>query len=435
MKNNIFVMGVLLAAALSFIGCVKDASVAQVTEGVPYTIKADLSDTKTVNDGVSTKWKSGDALSVFHAVAGGEDYVSDGKFTVSSTDPEAGVFTGELAGTLDAPEYDWYAIYPYSANRTTPASQTVSYSIIGSSSGQTQTGYGDMSHISGGKSPLYGVAKAVSGSELPVMNMKYLASLVRIRVVNNSSDPLVITSAEFSAPEEIVGSFYIDIAQETPVYKARSVTTAKSTAALSVTDGGNLVKGSSADLYMLIKPFTAEKGETLTLTVNNIKRTLTVADDVEFHAGKIKTLEFVINEGDIKDPSEYNNPDGKQWFFTMYTGGFHDEAHRTVGVVDLGVVAAGKCTCAVQCPDPAGRIMWGSIFNNVEFDYEITPYDDESGIITLTEMGVSFSYSGLAGNTMVLEDEWGVYGAEGASYECEAGLYNVTSYFNQYGGM
>lgn len=433
--KKISIMLSAVAAAFAFSGCAeKYQTVRDASES--FTLHAELSDTKTANDGMSTVWVKNDALSVFHADAGENEYVSDGKFIVDADDPASGVFSGAVSGSLDGnAAYDWYAIYPYASNRTTPASQSIAVSAIGSSIAQTQTKYGDMSHISEGKSPLYGVVKNVSGTDLPSMRMNYLASLVRIKVVNRSGKTITVTSAEFTAPEQIVGSFFIDFAAEEPVYKAKSTAAAKSTAVLSVTGNEELPSGSTADLYMLVKPFVAEQGEDLVLKVNNLKKTLTMTKDVKFSAGKIKTLEFVINEGEIKEPSEYDTPDGKQWFFTMYTGGFQDEAHRTVGVIDLGVVTAGKCTCAVQSPDVSGRIMWGSIFNIVELDYEITPFDDASGIITLPEIGFTFSYSGLAEKTMILDDEWGVYGEEGTSYDCESGLYNVTSYFNQYGGM
>ena len=172
--------------------------------------------------------------------------------------------------------------------------------------------------------------------------MNYLASLVRIKVVNKSGKTITVTSAELTAPEQIVGSFYIDFAAEEPVYKAKSTAAAKSTAVLSVTGNEELLSGSTADLYMLVKPFVAEQGEELVLKVNNLTKTLTMKKDVRFSAGKIKTLEFVINEGEIKEPSEYSTPDGKQWFFTTYAGGFIDDDHKVVGVIDLGVVTGGN---------------------------------------------------------------------------------------------
>ena len=433
--KKISIMLSAVAAAFAFSGCAeKFQTISDASES--FTIRADLSETKTANDGMSTVWVKNDALSVFHADAGENEYVSDGKFTVDAGDPLSGVFSGAVSGSLDGnAAYDWYAIYPYASNRTTPASQSVAVSAIGSSSAQTQTKYGDMSHISGGKSPLYGVVKNVSGTELPSMRMNYLASLVRIKVVNRSGKTITVTSAELTAPEQIVGSFYIDFAAEEPVYKAKSTAAAKSTAVLSVTGNEELLSGSTADLYMLVKPFVAEQGEELVLKVNNLTKTLTMKKDVRFSAGKIKTLEFVINEGEIKEPSEYSTPDGKQWFFTTYAGGFIDDDHKVVGVIDLGVVTGGKCTCAMQTFNAVGKMMWGSVFNEVAFDYEIVPNDDTSGSIILTEIGLSFEYSDLEENTMVLTDSWGVFNGESESFRTEAGLFDVTEYMNPYGGM
>ncbi len=55
---------------------------------------------KTVNDGLDTKWASGDAINLFHAAAGQKTYINDGKFSLSSEDVVNGLFKGKLSQAL-----------------------------------------------------------------------------------------------------------------------------------------------------------------------------------------------------------------------------------------------------------------------------------------------------------------------------------------------
>ena len=67
--------------------------------GYPFEIVASTVDTKTVNDGMSTKWAEGDQINLFHAVTGSTDYKSNGAFVIN--DVEAGSFNGNLCEELD----------------------------------------------------------------------------------------------------------------------------------------------------------------------------------------------------------------------------------------------------------------------------------------------------------------------------------------------
>ena len=55
---------------------------------------------KTVNDGLDTKWASGDAINLFHDAAGQKTYINDGKFSLSSEDVVNGLFKGKLSQAL-----------------------------------------------------------------------------------------------------------------------------------------------------------------------------------------------------------------------------------------------------------------------------------------------------------------------------------------------
>ena len=143
MKKAFFFAG-LAAAALTFVGCNKEADYAG--NGTPVEIVLNTVDTRTVNNGLETKWKANDALSVFYAPAGSTDWSENTKFTV--TDTEAGLAKGEVS--LTAESNDWYLFYPYTLQIPNPKSlaadgSRVGYVYIGSGSNSSQKQTGQMS--------------------------------------------------------------------------------------------------------------------------------------------------------------------------------------------------------------------------------------------------------------------------------------------------
>lgn len=288
-------MGLICAAAFTLTNCTKELeSQSPVKEGVPFEITASTGSTKTTNDGLNTVWAPDDALSVFHAVAEGDTYVTDGQFTFTSENS----FTGTLAEALGASQsYDWYAFYPYSKYNKTPAgtsSENFGFTTIGGTS-QTQNG-SNMSHIAGKACPMYGIATGVSASTTPNILMNHLTSVVKIHLTNNSGTNMTVNSISFTAPEDIVGTYYINFASSPVVYTKRDAAYVSNTATLSVDGGGVISDGSSADFYIAIKPFTAAKGSKLSLSVNGSEKEITLDSDVTFTAGKIKTLNYTVSE-------------------------------------------------------------------------------------------------------------------------------------------
>lgn len=296
MKMNmkkIISWGMMLAAAFTLTNCAKeiDAPVQEPESvGYPFEIIASTVDTKTVNDGMSTKWVAEDQINVFHALGESAEYVNDGAFTVS--DVEAGIFTGTINDELDVEEeYDWYVLYPYNENVITPGEKTAGFTYIGYSTGLHQYGYNSMASLKGSACPLYGVTK-YSGVR-PEITMNHLSSIVAINVTNKNEEPLTISEASFTATEDIVGAYFIDITGESVVYTPRGENYVKNTAAVIVkSDATALAKDQSAILYAAIKPFTAPAGQKLTLSVNGYSKEIELSKAVTFTAGKIKTLNF-----------------------------------------------------------------------------------------------------------------------------------------------
>lgn len=298
MKKLSLFLGMALAASLSLTNCTEkiEGPIAPATPaGIPFEISADIS-TKTTNDGLATKWATDDAINLFHAETGKTVYVSDGEFKLDAT--RKGVFTGSLAGGgLNASKsYDWYAIYPYNKNVTTPANNatTAKWCYVGgrSDTPAVQNGNNSTSHLVKSYAPLWGKVANVPSNEKPSMMMQHLASVVKVKVTNTTEKPLTVNSVAFTSTEPIVGQFYIDVTGTAVEYTTATGLYNSSTASLTVNGAAPLANGESAVYYIPIKPHTVAKDATLKISVNGYEKPLTLPKDVTFTAGSIKTLAF-----------------------------------------------------------------------------------------------------------------------------------------------
>lgn len=290
MKNTILASGIALAAALSLVGCSKEPGVVAVPDGAPFEVSTLI--TKTANDGIHTTWTADDAISLYHAVSGSADYKSDGEFKVDAA--LSGKFSGTLSESLDpAGTYDWYALYPYTADALTPASSAAGGITVGGIT-QTQTGNGSSAHLSGEACPLYGIAKAVGASATPSLEMKNLSSVIRVNVTNNGTSPLTVKSVSFTSSEDIVGTYYVDYTGGAPAYVKTSDSEVSSTATLRVKNGEAIAVGKSAQFYIAIKPHTAPAGTVLKLRVNGTENSYTLTSARTFAAGKMASASISV---------------------------------------------------------------------------------------------------------------------------------------------
>lgn len=263
-----------------------------------FEVFATPGDTRTVNDGMSTAWLNGDRFNLFHASAGTESYVSDGAFTVD--DPETGHAVGNVQ-SLGTGKKDWFLLYPYASSATLPTAVPVTVGApVGSS--QVQALADDMSGLAGKYFPLMGHASAVSADAVPSLTVSPALSVLAVNVTNATDSPVAVTQIRFKAPEAIVGSFKVDVTGAEPVYTAVS---AADEAVLTVQEGVSLPAGDNGVFYLGIKPFSAGAGATLTLTVNDEVRTVTLTRPVTFAAGKIKTLNMTLEASGPSDPGTY----------------------------------------------------------------------------------------------------------------------------------
>lgn len=308
MKKQILTLGMMCAAAFALTNCDKQSTEPQrPTEGTPFEIIASAVDTKTTNDGLHTNWAEGDALNLFHAEAGSTVYGSNDKFTWTG---EGNKFSGTLTENLETGKsYDWYAVYPVNTNEkyiiTTPAGSEDGdgFTYIGHSKGAYQQGNNSTAHLKETLCPLYGVAKGVDANSSVNIAMHHLASVVKIVVKNSNDAPLTVSSIEFTAPEDIVGSYFIDITKSPVTYTKSADNYVKNVATLEVKDGTPIAKGESAEFYIPIKPFTAASGSTLKISVNGYEKPLEMTKDVIFNAGEIKAVSFNYDKTTVVEES------------------------------------------------------------------------------------------------------------------------------------
>ena len=305
MKKFLFSLG-LIAMAFNLTNC------AQYEEATPITapqgdfelFASNASIARTANDGVNTLWATSDALNVFHAVTDMTEYTLDGKFTLASGSTDR--FTGNLNGELDPQEeYDWYVIYPYEENRTSPtASDKKGYTGVGcyASSTQKQNGYNSTKHLSGVDFPIAGVKKAVSAASAPTVAMKNLASVLAFNITNTIDAEVVVKSVTFTAPESIIGTYYINFTDiDNVVFTDSGDYYVSKSATVEVSNGTALAKGALATVYMGIKPFTAAAGSEFTVSVtadvNGVEsvytKTVNSEKGIKFSSNTIKS--FPVN--------------------------------------------------------------------------------------------------------------------------------------------
>lgn len=359
--------------ALTQCASIQEIEVPSSPEG-NFEVFAAPEDTRTVNEGKSTRWVSGDSFNLFHAAAGATSYVSDGSFTVD--DVQTGHATGTVKSLGDK-SYDWYMVYPYNTSATTPKAVPVT---IGAAAGkaQVQSGADSQAHLAGAAVPLSGRAKAVAADETPVLPVAPAVSVIAVNVTNPGEADAQINEIRFRAPEAIVGSFQVDVTGDSPVFTPVS---ASEEATLTVKGGTLLKKEESAVFYLVIKPFFATAGSTLTLTVNDEIHTVTLTRSVTFSAGKIKTLNVTL------DPSE-PQPQGTYYFKRVST--------FTPGKKYILVAADTDSEENVQL-----RMAQAIPVGNEKGRLECEDVEEENEIITLSSQENAFTFYEGEGGTLI----------------------------------
>lgn len=303
MKHNKTISLILCAGAI--LSCTQELSPdeGEAAGGQPFTVTLDSGafapDTKTVNDGMMTKWGDADQISLYFSETGKEiSFVRNQAFTIADT--RTGRFEGSLAEELIPDKnYDWYAIYPYNTNHSVLGTYGFYTYKTGIELVQTQTGNDSKAHLAGTDCILIGKVENVPSSEYPTIRMKPAASVVDFNVKNSTGSDIEVKeikvwSSNGMVPSKAVMGFdftkplfdavmnpYLPDGQELWKYFN-----------LNIKDGAAYGSGSSAHFYATTLPVTLNPADQIKV------RVITSAGSQTF----VKTLEesLVLESGAIK---------------------------------------------------------------------------------------------------------------------------------------
>ena len=264
------------------------------------------STTRTTNDGTYTLWSDGDQINIFHKASGGNNYISDGIFTLQ--DSAENRFKGNLSadGALNSgTTYDWFASYPYKASLTSPSGEGATF-IIGSpsTSYQTQVGNNNSNHIAGEYMPLVGGVMVVSADATPSITVKNVASMVEMIVQNNSDKEVSIKSISMGITgANLVGKFQVDFRDVEKIVCIPISDEVSNSATLKIENGATISPHAQASFYMAVAPCVAKSGADISFDITLqtpegekvCSKSQTLTDVILFNSGKNKRIVLNYN--------------------------------------------------------------------------------------------------------------------------------------------
>ena len=262
------------------------------------TISVNQGGTRTTNDGNSTLWAEGDALSVIHSKVGDDTFWSS-RFGYSGGNS----FQGSVSRLSSS--NDWYAVYPYMEENNAANEIHLDFPTR-----QVQVGNDNKSHFSGEQFPMFGKKTGVSRSDELSLSMKNVLSAAGFKVKNTEDYPIVVKEIELTSSSYIAGGFKMDLTSEEPVFTAES---GSKTVRLVVTDGEAIASNEFAQFYMAIAPFDIPAGGSFEIKVvaenasnpgTNVVyyHTYELTDGASFVSGIIKTVNVNFDDDSSQDP-------------------------------------------------------------------------------------------------------------------------------------
>lgn len=262
------------------------------------TISVSQPGTRTSNDGNSTLWSEGDAISVIHTTTGGNTFWASW----------FGFYGGNMfQGSVNrlSSSNDWYAVYPYVEENIAANEIHLDFPAR-----QVQAGNSNKSHFSGEQFPMFGKKTEVARADELSISMKNLLSAAEFKVTNTEDYPIVVKEIELTGPSYIAGGFKVDLTSEKPALTAKS---GSKTIRLVVTDGEAVASGENALFYMAVAPFDIPAGGSFEIKVvaentsnpgTNIVyyHTYELTGGTSFSSGSIKTVNVNFDDDSSQNP-------------------------------------------------------------------------------------------------------------------------------------
>lgn len=328
--KRLLTIGLMLASALAFTNCTEQLvdqnfaneniletsnTIIAEGEGIPYDVFVGDPETKTLIDYTNGYWRTTwldqatiqknnlngvepDQIILYSKPKDGTTYYRHGAFTYIGNQK----FTGEIVDQSLAAINNWYSIYPY---RTANGSTTIDNEIVTiGSKAVTQESGGSMKHICGSNHPMYGIKNNVSNEQSVRFKMSHLYALVALEIVNvgdgiksedNTDASIVINNAKFTAPEEIVGDFIVNILGDQPSFiKANNATNLSKVVDIQLGSPITIDSGTSSTIYFAVKPFNAS-GQKIKISINGSEKEVTMPANSKFEVGKMTTLRIPVS--------------------------------------------------------------------------------------------------------------------------------------------
>ncbi len=289
--KRIFTFGLLVAAAFALTNCAQKESYAPVQEEATKYVNFEIvvklpAETKTYNDGMSTKWSDDDQIGLIARYYENQSdvwykpnyvFVSDpldnpfvhqgnGKFLGKLEQELWNATIGSIANLIpNAQKSGFTAVYPYGSDGAVPASTV-------------QNGYDSMAHLAGANCPLAAEINLSWSQDygsmwsderpytLPEVILEHVTSVIEVAVTNNTAAAVNVNEVDFLVDGAV---------------KATTV----------VENAGALAAGETAMVYIVVEPGTYSN---LSFTVNGTFVKSINAAEATFTAGLIKKVNFVL---------------------------------------------------------------------------------------------------------------------------------------------
>lgn len=286
---NLRLIIIAIASVVCFIGCEKDVTEHNnLQKGLTIqasTTTSTESASRTTFDGNVTKWVTGDEMTI---MVGESNTIPTSAYTFTCQDGQAGTFSNNTIELIPENQYDFYAVYPASAE--VDAANLSAQITIGAA---TQTQDGDSPAHIAQLDPLTGCVKNTLPNSVSIP-MHHNAAVMAITVVNNLPATLGIKSLDIIADDgiKLCGTYDIDIASG----ELSNPTNASNTITVNVENSEAISQDGIFKIYAAIAPCTLPENSTL-------KFVITDTNNIQYEFTKTFAAEFNIVAGDLLSTS------------------------------------------------------------------------------------------------------------------------------------